>query len=104
MQKKQVTIFITDCGKKYFSQSGAKNHEGYCKCWSNPNFKTCVSCRFGNLINDSNGMESEPQFLHTWKQWDCGNAYMDFDKYFTQAPNDTTNSLCINCPKWQAKD
>lgn len=103
MEIKKVNAYITECGKKYWSRSGATKHEGICNCWSNPNFKTCVSCVHGKIINDTNGMESEPQFLQTWMQWECSNADMDFNKDFTQAPNDKTESLCINCPHWEQK-
>lgn len=44
MEKKQITVFISDCGKKYFSQSGCKSHEKGCKCWTNPKHKTCLTC------------------------------------------------------------
>lgn len=94
----EIKAYKAECGKKYFSKSGCKNHELICQCWTNPNLKTCMTCEFGRLINDSNGMEDEPQYLQTWMQWDCSNKEFNYDKHFTQAPNDNTKSLCINCP------
>lgn len=99
----EIKGYKTDCGKKYFNRQSAKKHEATCKCWSNPALRTCLSCKFGDYITDSNGMEDEPQYLHTWKQWDCSNVEFNYDTMFTQAPNDTTNSLNINCPVWEKK-
>lgn len=103
METIKVNAYITECGKKYWSHSGAKKHEGICKCWSNPKLKTCMTCEYGKWERNSNGMEHEPQFLQTWMQWDCRNGEMNFEEDYTHAPNDTTESLCINCPKWKQK-
>lgn len=100
---KEIKGYVTECGKKYFNKQSAKRHEVTCKCWGNPDLKTCVSCKFGEFIKDSNGMEDEPHFLHTWRQWDCKNPLFKYDDHFTQAPNDKTNSLCINCPVYNQK-
>lgn len=95
--------FITDCGKNYLRKAQAISHESICRCWTNPNLKTCVTCKFGELVKDSNGMEDEPQYLETWKWWNCKNREFDFDTMFTQASGDNTKSLCINCPKHEVK-
>lgn len=100
---KEIKAYQTICGKKYFSKQSAKKHENICKCWTNPNLKTCITCKFGELINDSNGMETEPQYLHTWKQWECSNSKFDYDTMFTQAEFDNTKSLNINCQVHQIK-
>jgi len=100
---KEVKAYKSDCGKLYAKKQSAIAHETICKCWSNPNLKTCVTCKFGQLIKDSNGMEHEPQYLHTWKQWECSNVEFNYDTMFTQAPNDNTESLCINCPVHEIK-
>jgi len=100
---KKIEAYQSDCGKKFFNKQTAKRHEIICKCWSNPNQKTCISCKFGEFIKDSNGMEDEPQYLQTWRQWDCKNPDWNYDLHYTQAQNDTTKSLCINCPKHKLK-
>jgi len=92
-----------ECGKKYHTKRAAINHENVCKCWKNPKHKTCVTCKFGKRIKDSNGMESNPQFLQTWKQWTCSNPLMK-DEYFTAAHSLHATDLCINCPIHQLKE
>lgn len=99
MGVKEIKVFQTECGKKFYSKQAAKKHDESCTCWKNPNQKTCVTCKFGVLQNDSNGMEHEPRCLQTWKWWDCKNPEWNYDLHFQQAPNDKTESLCINCPK-----
>lgn len=99
----EIKAYQTLCGKKFFNKQSAKKHELVCKCWANPNLKTCLTCKFGKLVKDSNGMEYEPQYLHTWKQWECSNSAFDYDRMFTQAEHDKTQSLNINCPIWESK-
>lgn len=70
MEKVNVIKYKTDCGKFYSSAKAARSHESHCRCWKNPKIKTCMTCAFGRLIKDSNGMEHEPQNLHVWKQWE----------------------------------
>ena len=101
MEKVTVVKYKTDCGKLYSTKCGAKKHEKNCCCWKNPKLKTCMTCVFGKLITDSNGMEHEPQNLHVWKQWECFNELFDYDEHYTQADGDYTESLCIHCPKHQ---
>lgn len=100
---KKIEAYQCKCGKKYFSKKSAIVHESICKCWRNPDIKSCFTCKFGKFITDSNGMESEPQYLQVWQQWDCKNPLFNYDIHFTQAPKDNTNSLCINCPVHQLK-
>lgn len=99
----EIKAYKTDCGRKYFSKQGAANHETICKCWANPVLQSCITCEFGELINDTNGMEHEPRCLQTWMQWDCHNPDFKYEDHYTQAPNDKTESLCINCPKHKLK-
>ncbi len=98
----EVTAYKCDCGKKYHTKSAAKRHELNCKCWTNPKFKTCKSCKFCRVYEDSNGMEHQPQFLHTWKQIECTNPLFDYDKHFTAA-HFKAQDLNINCPVWANK-
>lgn len=99
MEIKIVKRYYTDCGKEYKTKKGCENHEYYCKCWTNPKYKTCLSCKYKNLVYDSNGMELEPQFLQTWTTNDCKNPEMNLNTMFTPA-HEKADYICINCPKW----
>ena len=66
MEAKKVTRYYSECGKGFWKKQTAISHEQNCKCWKNPKFKTCISCKLKNIVKDSNGMEHEPQFLHTF--------------------------------------
>lgn len=101
MIAKKVTRYFADCGKEYHNKYACMSHDIVCRCWTNPKHKTCVTCKFGKFIKDSNGMEDEPQYLETWRQWDCKNPEFNYDTMYTQADGDNTNSLCKNCPKWE---
>lgn len=90
MKSKKVTRYYSDCGKGFWSKQKALTHEEYCKCWKNPIFKTCLSCKHKNFVKDSNGMENEPQYLQTWTENKCKNSefgvpvhedYEDIRKY-----------------------
>lgn len=95
MEVKTVTIFIADCGKKYWSKPGCKGHEKNCKCWANPKFKTCKTCDF------SQGFYANE--VETWRGIYCENSAFDYDKHFTPA-HEKAPDLCINCPVWVSKD
>ena len=85
MESKKVTRYYAECGRGFWKKRQALDHEKKCKCWKNPKFKTCISCKHKCIIDDSNGMESEPQFLETWKTNMCDSsdmgiaAHKDFD-------------------------
>lgn len=102
MKTKRVTRYIADCGKGYWSKSSCTQHEQNCKCWTNPKFKTCKTCKFAKVVHDSNGMEHEPQYLQTWTQIECQNPNFDYDKHFTAA-HEKAEDLCINCPVWECR-
>ena len=87
------------CEKGFWSKKGALNHEVNCKCWINPKHKTCKTCKFGEKISDSNGMEDDPSFLQIWMAWECHNEKFEYDKHFTEA-HKSAPDLCINCPVW----
>lgn len=74
MITKRVTRYYADCGRGFWKKSQALTHDKNCKCWKNPKFKTCISCKFKDMSVDSNGMESEPQFLQTWEHNGCKHA------------------------------
>lgn len=71
MEVRKVLRYYSDCGKGFWSKQKAIKHDEYCKCWKNPKFKTCLSCKHKDIIKDSNGMENEPQFLQTWYMNNC---------------------------------
>lgn len=98
----EVTIaYKAECGRKFHTKKACKKHELYCTCWTNPKYKTCKSCKFGKQVKDSNGMESDPQYLETWRQWQCSNP--DFKEYMFTSAHKNAPDICINCPVWVNK-
>lgn len=85
METKRVTRYISECGRGFWTKHKAIEHEENCKCWKNPKFKTCISCKHKDIVTDSNGMESEPHNLETWQTNNCKNSnsgvpvHKDFD-------------------------
>lgn len=71
MIAKKVIRYYSDCGRGFWKRGKAINHDENCKCWTNPKFKSCMSCKHKKIIKDSNGMENEPQFLQTWYMNNC---------------------------------
>ena len=76
MKAKKVTRYYADCGRGFWKKNQALTHDKNCKCWKNPKYKTCVSCKFKNMVADSNGMEHEPQFCQTWETNNCKHSDM----------------------------
>ncbi len=99
---KTIKYYYADCGKRYTSKKKCLGHELVCRCWKNPKFKTCITCKYGKNIKDSNGMEHEPQFLQTWRIWECTNKDFVYNLHFTSA-HETASDLCINCPVYENK-
>jgi hypothetical protein len=66
MIAKKIIRYYSDCGRGFWKKNQALTHDKNCKCWKNPKFKTCISCKYKNIVVDSNGMEHEPQLLHTF--------------------------------------
>lgn len=98
----EIKAWKCECGKNYFTKKAAYLHEKVCKCWTNPKWRTCKTCKFGKLTTDTNGMEREPQFLHTWMQWECSNPIFNEDLHFTAA-HEKAPDLNINYPVWENK-
>lgn len=71
MQVKKVLRYYSDCGRGFWKKQQAITHDENCKCWVNQKFQCCLSCKHKNIVNDSNGMENEPQFLQTWDTNNC---------------------------------
>lgn len=74
MKIKKVLRYYSDCGRGFWSKQKAIIHDVNCTCWKNPKFKSCMSCRHKKFVQDSNGMEHEPQFLHVFTTNMCKNA------------------------------
>ena len=96
----EIKAYRCGCGKIFVGKKNCRLHEERCKSWKHPKNKTCKTCKFGKQVWDSNGMEHEPQFLHTWRQWECSNPKFDYDIHFTPA-HEKAEDLNINCPLWQ---
>ena len=92
---KTVTRYFADCGKEYKTKNSALYHDSYCKCWTNPKYKTCLSCKHKNFIKDSDD-------YRTWKVNDCKNPDFNFDEMFVPA-HENADHICINCPAWESK-
>lgn len=54
MIAKKVVRYYSDCGRGFWKKQQAIAYDENCKCWKNPIHKTCLSCKFKNIINDSN--------------------------------------------------
>lgn len=90
----EVIRFKCKCGRVYAKKTDAVNHEKICKCWKNPDHKTCLTCKHKNIEYDSNGMEHEPQFLETWQTNLCSHHCKE------RIPHKKAPTLNINCPFW----
>lgn len=98
----ETKAYKCECGKKYHTKRAAYLHEKVCKCWTNPIHRTCKTCKFGKQEYDSNGMEDEPNLLHSWKQWVCSNPKFNYDIHFKPA-HPYAPDLNINCRVWEQK-
>lgn len=102
MIAKRVTRYYAECGRGFWKKETAIKHDSNCKCWKNPKYKTCLSCKFKCFGSDSNGMEHEPHLLEAWQVNKCTNPKMDMDTMFTPA-HKNAEILNINCPVWESK-
>jgi hypothetical protein len=95
MEKRQVTRFYAVCEKEYRTVAGAKAHERVCKCFTNPKFRACNTCKHNN------GVVKDGDEYQSWAYVDCihpTSQEIDFDKF--KIPNSTISS-CVNCPSWE---
>lgn len=99
MKIRNCKRYIADCGKGFWSKAACLDHEENCRCWTNPAFKTCKTCKFNREYIDSNGMGESP-YLHTWRAMECTNPEFDYDTHFNQA-HEKAPDLCVNCSKWE---
>ena len=103
MNVRKVLRYYADCGRAFWKKQQCVTHEQNCKCWTNPKFKTCMTCKFRKQYQDSNGMEREPQFLQTWTQRECTNdRFNEFEPHLKVA-HENAPDLYINCPLWESK-
>jgi len=102
MKTRRVTRYIADCGKGFWDKKSCVRHEENCKCWTNPAFRTCKTCKFASVYQDSNGMEDNLQCLQTWTVIECTNPKFKEDKHFTAA-HENALDLNVNCPVWEGK-
>lgn len=103
MKMKRVSRFIADCGRGFWNKNSCTEHEINCKCWTNPKYRTCKTCKYKKIVHDSNGMEHEPQYLHTWSQIECQNPKFNYDIHF-HAAHKNAEDLNINCAIWESKN
>jgi hypothetical protein len=71
MKAKSVIRYYSDCGRGFWKKQQAITHDENCKCWKNPKFKSCMSCKYKSLKKDNNGMQYEPHNLQTWDYNAC---------------------------------
>lgn len=95
MKIRRVTRYYAECGRGFWTKRAAQSHEQNCKCWTNPKFRTCKTCKHGEQIEDSDDYQK-------WTAWQCNNIDFDYDKHFTPA-HEKAEDLCINCPIWESK-
>lgn len=97
MIAKKVTRYYSDCGRGFWVKSKAIAHDKNCKCWKNPKFKTCITCKNKKIVKDSNGMEHEPQFLQSWEVNNCKHSESGIPVH------KDIEYIRKNCPFWISK-
>lgn len=94
MEKITVVMYAANCGKKYQSRSGCVAHEKVCKCFTNPKFRACHSCKFNG------GLESEDGERYR----NCLHPDWDYDRMKPFNIPNTATFDCINCPFHKSKN
>lgn len=80
------------CGRKVLtSKQAMERHDK--NCFHNPDRKACITCEHFCSYHDSNGMESEPQYLHKFIVREC----LASDGF------DLNEKLRADCPSWMVK-
>lgn len=102
-EKILIVRYKCECGRKFASKRAAEYHEAVCKCWTNPKNRTCKTCVHGSLVNDSNGMEDEPQFLQTWTNWHCSKLTDHAIEVMSQPATFQITDLRIHCAHHETK-
>lgn len=91
MEKVTLIRYKAQCGKLYTSKQGAVRHEENCMCFSNPQFRSCHTCKH-NLGLEQGDDYGASRICDKAGQFDDG-------KFFI--PN-TAFGDCINCPMWES--
>jgi len=73
MISKKVTRYYSDCGRGFWKKQQALTHDKNCKCWKNPKFKSCISCKFKSFSVDSDG-DIDIEDVEIWEVNDCENS------------------------------
>lgn len=89
-----ITRFISDCGSEFRHKSSCIKHEKKCKCFSNPKYRTCLTCKFNN------GFIREDYDRYR----DCIHNEYNFDKLKPYLIPNTKTYDCVNCPLYEPKE
>lgn len=99
IKAKKVLRYYTPCGRGFWKKQSAIKHEENCKCWTNPKFKTCKTCRH-NLVS-----YDEDDYSIGYK----GEGYtnecrigVEYEGPEWTAAHEKAPDININCPKWEA--
>ncbi len=95
MISKKVLRYYSDCGRGFWKKPQALKHDQNCKCWKNPKFKTCLTCKLKDFQVDDIGMEKEYEVLWTYNN--C-----DHSKYVASAHKNCKH-IKIYCPFHEQK-
>ena len=61
------------CGRNVLtSHASMARHER--TCFHNPAMRACQTCAKYSSVVDSNGMEHDPECLHTWRAVECADG------------------------------
>jgi hypothetical protein len=95
MISKKVIRYYADCGRAFWKKKACLAHEKVCKCWTNPKYKTCRTCKHSSVKT----VHNEDCYI---TERDCKNAKFNYDKHFHPA-HQMAPDLCINCELWESK-
>jgi len=88
MEKINIVVFVSDCGRQFKSKQSCKRHELACKCFSNPKYRACHSCVYNG------GIEKEDGYFFR----NCKHPQYDYDAMTSFNIPNTKSGDCINCP------
>ena len=93
MKTRRVTRYMAECGRGFWNSTNCKNHEGRCKCWTNPKNKACKTCDYGDYEHG----EPDVGFLGGWS---CGHP--EFNEH-SGAP-EGHDYISVKCIYWELLD
>ncbi len=90
------------CGTKHSkSLEGVVEHES--KCWYNPKNKTCMTCKYGKLVNDSCDHPELPENpVERWRYRDCSESHCQ-DIEFKENSHKEKIVPNVKCEFWKLK-